>query len=348
MSDFTISTAFVLMHCRYPFRDDVVMPPEAASDPDRDKGTAVHDTCAKYINGAERMQLPDESAFAAWTHAKAWIDANIKPTWVAEPAYAWDPAADTARRLGIDIGRAYTIFGKLPYEKAGTCDVVSIEGDTGYVYEFGTGFDVEHKVEQLRLQCAVVARAHNLTRVVGQLVKFRDDGAYPSPPVEFDDFALAAIAGEFAEYLSEVAGSEPQPGEHCQRCNLAPVCPAAAGIVQAIIPAEALVRHGWGLTISSADHAAWLLGHARLVAAAAEAVKDAVKAYVPKDGLVLEDGSTLIEGTRNMPRRDNKKLETLARTLGATEEQIAGCDYVAVESAGLKIKKPAKAKKKAA
>ena len=67
---------------------------------------------------------------------------------------------------------------------------------------------------------------------------------------------------------------------------------------------ESLVKPGWGLTIANPDHAAWLLNHARLVAAAAEAVKDAVKAYVPKDGLVLADGSLLVEGTRNMPRTD--------------------------------------------
>ncbi len=83
-----------------------------------------------------------------------------------------------------------------------------------------------------------------------------------------------------------------------------------------------------------------MLDHARLVAAAAEAVKEAVKAYVPKDGLVLEDGSLLVEGTRNMPRRDNRKLEVLARAMGATDEQITGCDYVAVESSGLRVKKP--------
>jgi hypothetical protein len=340
MSDFTISSAATLMACRYPFRPEVVMPPEAGEAAARDKGIAVHDCIAQYVNTGEARELLDPKDHPTWACAKAWILDRWKNTWVAEPAYAWDPVADTARFLGVDIKREYEKHGKLPHEKGGTLDVCSVEGDEVYVYEFGTGFDVEHKREQLRLQCAVAARAHGKSRAVGQLVRFSEEGAYPFVPVVLDEFAISATLGEFAEYLDEVDGSSPAPGDHCPRCNLAPVCPAAAGIVQSIVPAAALVRHQWGLTISDADHAAWLLNHARLVAAAAEAVKDAVKAYVPKDGLVLEDGSLLVEGTRNMPRRDNAKLETLARTLGATEEQIAGCDYVAVESSGLRIKKP--------
>jgi hypothetical protein len=341
VSDFTISSASTIMQCRFPFRADVVMPPEAADDPDREKGTSVHNCAAKYINTKAATELLDPAQHPTWWSMKSWILSHWAATWVAEPAYAWDPVADKARLLGVDIGREYAKHGKLPREKGGTCDVVSVEGDTVYVYEFGTGFDVEHKAEQLRLQCLVAARAHGKVKAIGQLLKFRDDGGYPSVPMEFDEFALSAIAGEFAEYLGEVDGSEPIPGEHCSRCNLAPVCPAAASIVQALIPAESLVKHGWGLTIASPDHARWLLDHARLVEKAAWAVKDAVKAYVPKDGLVLGDGSLLVEGTRNMPRFDNARLMTLARTLGATEEQIEACNYVAVESAGLKVKRPA-------
>lgn len=350
MSDFTLSSAHLIMHCQYPFRDDVVMPPEAGIDKARDKGISLHDCQAKYIN-ARDSELLDPATNPAWACARAWIDANWKPSWVAEPAYAWDPIADTARLLGVDIHREYARAGKLPHEKAGTLDIRSVEGDTVYVYEIGTGYEMEHKADQLRLQCLVAARAHDVPRAIGQRIQYRDDGAYMFPPVELDEFDLAAIAGEYAEHLGSVEGSEPMPGDHCALCNLAPVCPAASGIVQALIPAEAIVRPGWGLVIANPDHARWLLDHARLVAAAAEAVKEAVKAYVPKNGLVLADGSLLVEGTRNMPRRDNKKIEMLARTLGATEEQLASCDYIAVESSGLRVKKPkaeAKPRKKRA
>lgn len=339
MSEFTVSSASVLMACQYPFRPEVEMPPEALVDADRDLGAEVHDCAAKFINTGTFTELLDAATHSVWASARAWIIASIKDTWIAEPAYAWDPVDDTARRLGIDIAREYERVGKAAHERAGTLDVVSVEGDTVYVYEFGTGYDVGHKHEQLRLQCAIAALAHGCTRAVGQVVRFDETGAYPQSAVELDEFDLAAIRGEFAELLSKVPSSEPLPGDHCQRCNLAPACPAATQIVSDLIPEGSLVRPGWGLKIANADHARWLLDHARLVAAAADAVKDAVKAYVPKEGLVLEDGSLLVEGTRNMPRRDNKKMETLARTLGASDEQIAGCDYVAVESSGLRVKK---------
>ena len=347
MSDFTISGAANIMACRFPYRADVVMPKQVATD-ESDLGNEVHDCSAKFINTAEATELLDAAKHPVWASARAWIVANWRPTWVAEPAYAWSPVLDYAEQLGVDIGRKYKEHGLRPGNVGGTLDIRSIEGDCVYVYELGTGHDVGHKFHQMRLQCAVAALAHGCSRAVGQVVRFDEDGAYPSPPVEFDEFALAAIRGEFAEYLSEVEGSEPKPGEQCSLCNLAPVCPAAASIVQALIPVEALVKPGWGLQIANNDHAAWLLAHARLVAAAAEAVKEAVKAYVPKEGLVLEDGSLLTPSTRNMPRFDNKRLRALALALGATTDQIEACNYIALEDAGLKIKKPTKAKRKKA
>lgn len=343
MRRFTISGASTIVDCRYPYRADVVMPPEVRTE-EAEAGSSVHDCSAKFINTAEATELLDPATHPVWASARAWIVANWRQTWVAEPAYAWSPALDYAKQLGVDIGREYEKHGAHDGNVCGTLDIRSIEGDCVYVYELGTGHDVGHKYHQMRLQCAVAALAHGCSRAVGQVVRFDEDGAYPSPPVEFDEFALAAIRGEFAEYLSEVEGSEPKPGDHCSRCNLAPVCPAAASIVAELVPVEALVPHRWGLTIASPDHAAWLLAHARLVAAAAEAVKEQVKAYVPKEGLCLEDGSLLVEGTRQMPRTDHKKVAALAVALGATPEQIESCSYIATESAGLKVKKPAKAR----
>lgn len=340
--DFTISGAANIMVCKFPYRPEVCPPAEVAPDPDREYGTAFHDCAAKFINTANAVESLDREKDATWACARAWILSRWRVTWVAEPAYAWDPVADVARRIGVDIGRKYAEHGKHPAHVGGTLDVCSIEGDTVYVYEFGTGHDVGHKFEQMRLQCAVAALAHGCSRAVGQVVRFADDGAYPSQPVEFDEFALAAIRGEFAEYLSEVDGSEPVPGEHCSRCNLAPVCPAAASIVMALLPAEALVKPGWGLVISSPEHAAWLNDMQRLVGKAAEAVKEAIKAYVPKEGVALADGSLLIEGSRRVTRRNHSKMEALARAMGATEEQIVGCDVAVVESAGLQLKRPAK------
>ncbi len=52
----------------------------------------------------------------------------------------------------------------------------------------------------------------------------------------------------------------------------------------------------------------------------------------------------LIEGTRNMPCFAKDKAIALARALGATDEQLESLNYVAVQSSGLKVKKPAAAK----
>jgi len=340
MSEFTVSGAYVLASCRYPYRSDVVVPRDDSPNRARDKGSSVHGMIANYINSGA---VPEDGG-PTFDCARAWIDANKKASWVAEPAYAWDPATDAARLLGVDINREYEARGKLPHEVGGSLDVASIEGDTVYVYEFGTGFDIEHKLAQLRLQCLVAARAHRVSMAVGQLVRFRDEGAYPGIPVTFGEFELAAIAGEFAEYLAEVPGSEPTPGEHCKRCNVAPICPVGRALIEQILPASALVKHQWGLEIQSADHAAWLLEQTRLIVAAADQVKNAVRAYVPEGGIKLSDGSMLIEGVRHVPRFDKGKALTLARGLGATEEQIDRCSYMASESSGVRVQKAPKAK----
>ncbi|HYE92236.1 MAG TPA: hypothetical protein VEA38_14500 [Terriglobales bacterium] len=347
MGSWTFSSAYVLIHCAYPFRSDVVVPEDTSPSAARDKGTSNHACGATYINSKRYIEALKRDEHLTWANMAGWIDTHWKPSWVAEPAYAWDPAAATARMLGVDINREYEKHGKLPHERAGTCDVVSVEGDTVYVYEFGTGYDIEHKAEQLRICCAVAAKAHGKTRAVGQLVKFRDEGAYPSPPVTFDAFALAAIEEEFATRLATVEGSAPSPGEHCKRCNAVPICPEASKAVDALVPGQALLTRkpfDFSLTVRDGDHARWMLERLKLIKTLHDRHLQAIKDACPEGGWELADGSVLVEGRRTVERFSKARAVALLRELGATDEQVASLDVPSEESSGLRVTKPRKGK----
>lgn len=347
---YTLSGTNILLACAYPFREDVKGWSDDGPNFARDRGTGTHNAGATYIN-SKREALPsglDESG--TWASMKAWIDQNWQPGWVAEPAYAWDPAKDVARLLGVDIGREYEKHGKLPHEIAGTCDVVHVLDGTVYVYEFATGYDVEHKLDQLRAQCMVAARAHGRENAVGRLIRFREDGAYPFPPLELDYFELALQSGALAERIESIATATPQPGEHCGRCNARTVCPEGQKVLEALIPPEALTKpFRFSTEVQGPEHALWMVTHAKLVEKALEDFKAALKAACPPEGWRMADGSVLREGFATMPGGlDKAKALALLRELGATDEQIEGLFGAQWQkSQGLRLEKP-KARRRAA
>ena len=333
----SLSKASLAKHCLYSFRDDVIIPPDLSTSAEQETGNTCHDAAAKLING-KLAALADVPDGATWQHMSAGIRANYQPTWVAEVAHAWDPTRDVARVLGGDIGRAYAEHGVTNDEIPGTLDVLSVEPDLVRVYEFGTGYDVAHKLEQLRIQCVVAARAAGKDRAIGQLVQFRDDGAHPWEPIDLDAFDLSAIAGEFAELRERTPGASPVPSDACVDlfCDARTVCPVTQESQSALVPEGALVRK-FSKEINDPEHALWMLERIRLVTAACKEIKDAINAYVPEGGLELPDGKFIYEAAREMERFDGQKALALCKQLGATEAQINSLTTNRTEGAGLKV-----------
>ncbi len=321
------------------------------SSPAADRGTRFHAAIALYISVIPGIPLAAEDdikgAFAA---AKAWVDAFGREKLAAEVAFAWDPTTDTAEVIGHDIGRNYG-----PWQArgllCGSADIVAVSRFTrvGYVGDWSTG-DGSKKGPQLRALGLMLARAENLDQVTVEALEVDASGVRHVCTETLDAFALAAVAGELAEAMAAIPSAVPVPGPHCGDlyCPARATCPAVRERIADIVPAAELVRHQWGLTIASPDHAAWLYNQAKAIEAAAKLVKDAVKAFVPAEGVALSDGSVLAEGTREMNRFDKGKALALARELGASEAQIDACSYAVTESAGLRVKKPAASRKRKA
>jgi len=318
-----------------------------------DRGNRFHAAIAVYVETHElpASDLLDEDIAPLVEVARRWVDTHGGPQdFGAEMAFAWDPVNDVAKTLA-EKGRDYS--GAPEGWLCATTDLVRVDpaAKTGYVGDWKTG-DGSKAAPQLRTLAVMVARTYGLETVHVEALEVSSVGVRVVCAEVLDAFALAAHAGALAEAIAAVPTAEPNPGRHCGDlyCPARATCPAATAIVAQVIPAEALVRHKWGITITSADHAAWLYDQAKAVEAAAKQVKDAVKAYVPAEGLTLEDGSTLIEGTRSMPRFNRERAVTLMRALGATDEQIESCTVVGIEGTGLKhvggtkVAKPRKSK----
>lgn len=338
MGSFSLSKAALAQHCLYSFRPDVVVPADTSMTEEREVGDTCHGAAARTINTGCRIEIPDAPDSLTWKHMRTWIRANYRPTWIAEVALAWDPAADTGRVLGVDIARAYEAHGLRPTEIPGTVDLVSVEEDCVRVYEFGTGYDVAPKIEQLRIQCVAAARAYGKERVIGQLVQFRDDGAKPWDVIELDSFDLSATAGEFCELLAMAPTAEPKVSDACVDlfCDARTVCPETLAAQAALVPEGALTRK-FSKEISDPEHARWMLERVRLVKSACEEIKDAINAYVPDGGIELADGKFIYEGAREMPRFDAHKALALIKQLGATDAQVASLTRPVIEGAGLKV-----------
>lgn len=336
MNRVTASKVGLLSHCQFFATAHAEWADTTSAAADR--GTRFHRAIADYVTSGQVPLAIDEDIQALFTSAVAWVEHFGRDALAAEVAFAWDPVADSAERTEVK-DREYA-FAQTNGYLCGTADLVAISRftKTGYIADWKTG-DGSNAGPQLRALALMLARAEDLDSVTVEALEVSEMGVRHVCTETLDAFALAAVAGELAESLAAVPTAQPQPGTHCGDlyCPARATCPAIVERVEQIIPAGELVKHRWGLTIESGDHAAWLYNQAKAVEAAAKLVKDAVKAFVPEGGITLADGSVMAEGSRTMERFDKAAALGLLRAKGATEEEIEACSRSVVESSGLRI-----------
>lgn len=335
----TASKVGLLGHCAWSFRPEVEWTTTTSAAADR--GSRFHALIATYVATGQYSLPVDEDIAEMFVSAIAWVDHFDRLKLKAEVAFAWDPVSDTAEVIGENIGRAYG-----PWQAKGlvcmSADLVAVSQATkvGYVADWSTG-DASGKGPQLRCIALALARAFQLESVTVEGLEVSASGVRHICTETLDAFALSAVAGEMAEGISAIAASVPTPGEWCGKlyCGARVSCPAADVAIAQLIPATALTRK-LSAHIESGDHAAYMLNTIRLVESKCTELKALIKAYVPEGGLVLEDGSVLAEGTRNMERFDKARALGLLREKGATEEEIEACSRSVVESSGLRVSGP--------
>lgn len=183
-----------------------------------------------------------------------------------ELAFAYNPQADTARVLGVNIGRAYREHGALPHEICGTADCVGKVGDVLHIYDWKSGW-LPIGAWQLRFLALAAARALGMLRVRVANWYLREDGRIfedDDSVAEFDALDLDDIADDVRRVLSKVGVSQGldegghlhnlSAGDWCRWCECKASCRLQVGLVKASFGME--LREP--LTIEAATEA-WLV-----------------------------------------------------------------------------------------
>lgn len=332
----------LLAHCRYWARPDAPQDPYTTSDA-ADRGTRFHAAIAAFALTGQLVEW-DEDITAEMTQAIPWLQEQSR-LWsggpmLIEQAFGWDPRLDMACQYEVVTDRAYPADGLLH----GTADVVFRTGREAFVADWKTG-DGSSAGPQMRALALMVARTFGCTTVHVAALEVTAAGVREVCCEELGEFELAAIAGDLAEQMAAIADAEPRPGPHCSElyCPARLACPAATAATAElvdVIPAESLVRRApYRLTdpIETPEHAAWALDVLRLVSAQVDAIKDGIKARVPAEGWRLEDGRVLRETRSVTSYVDRDRAISLARQLGATDQQLDDCVRSYERSNGLRV-----------
>ena len=226
-----MSLAYV---CAWSFRADAPQYPRPAGAPARigsighklaevhvKTGTATVDLSTDYLVGSD----PSEVAAALELFSppvKAFLDAT---KWTAcEIGIRYDSAADAAvvgPRRG-EPGYEDVSASVLP----GTLDLVHVDGELATIVDLKTGKLISD-VEQLHVQSVAVSRLYpSVKRVRAGYAYMRKTKCDDPKWVHLDADALDEQAGRIARLLRTLPTAEPNPGDHCWRCEARPGCPA--------------------------------------------------------------------------------------------------------------------------
>lgn len=245
MRRLTVSGLGRASHCLYWLREDV--PHEDVPSAARELGNAFHERAAARINGRPCAVVGE---LGAALEAASLEALDMQPGKRAEVAYAFDPAASTARELGVDIGRAYDERGARPGEICGSADVVTPRYGGGVsvtVDDWKTGQDCgpAQTSTQLRALASMAALAGGVGHAIVRYRYVSEDGVRDEE-AELDDFALRQVIPLELVVLADAVREEgptslPEPGSWCEYCPAFGHCPAQRAMVEAAAPAHA--RH---------------------------------------------------------------------------------------------------------
>ena len=209
----------------------------------------------------------------------------------SEVAFAYNPQTGKARILKTTGPRDYS--QATPDEFTGTADMAGSFGKQGAVMDWKTGqrrfVTPCAKNGQMRFLALCTALVYDCDEVDASLAFVDEDGMVLLDPARFDAFDLAEIRDELAA-LDKVLRSgtaEPNPGQHCRFCPASCVCPVtmqALAEVAPIPPPEPFRVVADVALIAGPEHAAWLLGRARMVEDALGPVMGALKAWADANG----------------------------------------------------------------
>lgn len=318
----TGSSLPLLRKCQWWARPEVEAPPQMPPSEAMLLGTAVHEAVEKTLLGQAVALTSPEASDLYRTWLEWWATSPLgKGIWEPEVAYAYDPYADAARRLGKSVARRYTVDVN---EIAGTVDAVTVNGTGALVIDWKTGMDFAGMTAdaadnwQMRLYALAVSRTHKVDSVTIAIVRITPYGVRHTEHT-LDAFELDAVAEEVKALMQAAPKSQPQPGLHCQRCKAVSACPTTATASEALTKMEQVT-----LEIQSPEQASAALVRLRQVQAACEQMEALLKLYADThEGIKLPSGKRWLKVPQE---RESINLSGPEMAAGISALSAAGVD----------------------
>jgi hypothetical protein len=337
---FSASKTGLLLNCRYPFRDDIEAPPEEPNEWS-ERGTRVHVA----LDGGPPVPPEEQGLVDAARKFEIVRGTTLALPFRREVSLWWVPGTNLRGEGKLD-GRTYS--GGPDGAVYGTVDIFEESQFERIIWDYKTTERSARKAEAQLMTLAVLSNADGKGAV-----ELRVDGTYQehlAGPVEPWD--LDAHASKLATTLQAISGSSPTPGDHCSDyfCPLRGTCPAyteiAESAVQLIAP-NALVRRKVTDPIVDAEGLGEALSFVEMLGNWVDKKKDEAKAFCDAQGGEVRISPTHVYHAVQTKRSGTsvESLTKLARRLGATDLDIAGCEWEKVTPT---YRRQAKAEKKSA
>jgi hypothetical protein len=285
-------------------------------------GTARHRFIERAAEIGRDAALDEVPPDAPWREQCEALDLDTLPRGEHEVAYAFDLAADTARRLGAWLGRAYDVSGS---EVSGTADLIApptTERPRWLVVDFKGDEEVEPAGvnPQLGFFALCLARLHQVDEVDVAIVYLRHGGGMRWDRATLGPFDIEAVAERLRGIAARIAaasavlaaGGTPDVsmGLHCRRCPALLACPAQAAAARALLAAPPTND-----SLAQATHeeagAAWV--QVKVLGELADRLRAVLGARAEVSGLPLPGGERLVPVETNRRALVMEKAEPVLR-----------------------------------
>jgi hypothetical protein len=271
------------------------------SGPAANLGTLVHGELARYVEGFE-VEPSKATGFLFWAGVKAW--------------------RELAPEFPNSLTEVLLDHRFLEWSCTGHVDVVSVVGSEIRILDWKSGFKDSDYREQMRGYCALALLKYpEIERATATIAWLRTG--------EIERYAMTR--DQLEKWVDDVMLAMcpiERPGTHCDYCKRSHECRSRNALVRRDIAtvldvgteeaAEAIAR------MDPSDIVA-LLGKAKMIAACADRIKDAIKAHVETVGEVEGEKTKLTLVEENRRNIDPLKTWPILMESGFEDSDFAEC-----------------------
>lgn len=251
-----------------------------------------------------------------------------------EVAYALDPVARTARRLGNSLGRNYPELAA--NEIAGSEDVIGVLNNGRRVcvdYKSGEYVGPASENSQLKFFAACIYLIEGVSEVEGRIVYINEDGSHWTDSAVWTAFDIEEYIDSLASAVKQYHKLKEQydanrdisvnQGEWCRYCGSIAACPAYTGLARRLVPELDAVDQM--LAAMTPEQAGFAWGKYRQAKEVFERIENGLKEYARNVGIRLPDGRVVTGSTFSRKYFSTDKAVQLLGMLGATKKDIDSC-----------------------